>query len=334
MAKRVLVSCPLLHDDIHSYAELFSAHDIEYDVPEVEQQLSEDELLAMLDQYDAVIAGDDEFTARVFDHASHLDVVVKWGIGMDNIDHKAADANGIPVHNTPGAFSAEVADVVVGYMIMLARKLHHIDTEVRQGHWYAPEGISLADKTLGIVGVGNIGSAVARRAPTLGLDVLGYDVKPIDDKLKTETGIESVEFETLLDRSDFVTLNCPLTENTENLIGKEEIAAIGEAGYLINTSRGELVDEKALVTALEAGDIAGAALDVFQTEPLPADSPLTDIDSVILGSHNAQNTRKAVWEVHDRAIEKLLAAFGHDVSVDKNPTTEATNSSGSNSSHT
>jgi len=315
MARRILVSCPLMHDDIDSYAELFAEHNVEYDVPEIEQQLSETDLLEIIDRYDGVIAGDDEFSARVFEDAERLDVLVKWGIGMDNIDQEAAKANGVTVHNTPGAFSAEVADIVIGYAIMLTRQLHHIDRRVRQGNWYTPQGVSLSGKTMGIVGVGNIGSAVARRAAALGLNLLGHDVVLIDEELKFETGLQSVDLKTLLDESDIVSLHCPLTEETRRIIGKKELEAIGPEGYLINTSRGELVDEPALVSALEDDRIAGAALDVFETEPLPADSPLTDIDSVILGSHNAQNTEEAVWAVHDRAVELLLNSVGEEVTL-------------------
>jgi D-3-phosphoglycerate dehydrogenase len=162
---------------------------------------------------------------------------------------------------------------------------------------------------MGIIGVGNIGSAVARRAAALEMDLLGHDVVPIDEKLKSETGIQSVDLESLLKQSDVVSLNCPLTEETRGLIGEEELDAIGPEGYLINTSRGELVQERELITALENDQIAGAALDVFKTEPLSKDSPLTDIESVILGSHNAQNTKEAVWAVHDRAVELLLNSF-------------------------
>lgn len=315
MSRRVLVSCPLIHDAIETYDSLFAANDIEYDVPSVDQHLTERELLQIIDQYDGVIAGDDEFTADVFDAASSLNIVVKWGIGTDNIDQTAAAERGITVQNTPGAFSDEVADLVVGYAVMLTRKLHHIDAAVRDGEWYAPQGVSLAGKTLGIVGVGNIGAEVAKRAGAMEMDLVGYDVEPIDASLRESTGLRSVDLETLLVESDVVTLHCPLTPSTRNLIDASAIEAIGEDGYLINTSRGDLVVEDALVTALENGDIAGAALDVFETEPLPDDDPLTELDSVILGSHNAQNTVEAVSEVHDRAVQALFDGFGVSADV-------------------
>lgn len=303
---RVLVSCPLIQDDVEQYDDLLTDHGIEYDVPPVEQQLGEDELLDVIDRYDGVIAGDDEFTARVFDRAERLKVVSKWGIGVDNVDLDAAADHGVTVTRTPGAFSDEVADVVIGYAIMLTRELHHVDRAVRDGEWACPTGVSLRGKTCGIVGVGDIGSAVAERAAALGMDVLGTDVEPIPAELTDRTGIEQVDRDELFERADLVSLNCALNEATRNMVTDRELALLGPDGYLINTARGEVVDQEALVTALRSGTIAGAALDVYVEEPLPANDPLTDLDNVILGTHNAQNTVEAVQAVHDRAVQNLI----------------------------
>ena len=303
---RVLVSCPLIMDDIESYDETFAAHDVSYDVPEVDQHLSESALLDIIDRYHGVIAGDDEFTERVLDEATNLQVISKWGIGIDGIDVDAAEKRGIAVRNTPGAFNNEVADVVIGYAIMLTRDLHRVDGAVRNGDWFCPRGVSLANRTFGIVGVGDIGATVARRAHALGMDVLGNDVVPLPDPLRSETGIEPCDLDELLAQSDIVSLNCGLSPATRNLVGADELELLGSDGYLINTARGELVDQDALVDALRVDEIAGAALDVFQTEPLPDTSPLTTMENVILGSHNAQNTAEAVARVNDRAVENLL----------------------------
>jgi phosphoglycerate dehydrogenase-like enzyme len=143
------------------------------------------------------------------------------------------------------------------------------------------------------------------------MHVLGTDVKEFSESLVEETGIKRVGRDELLDRSDVVSLNCALTEEAEGMIGEEELRRLGggEGGYLINTARGELIDQDALVTALRDKSIAGAALDVFEQEPLPAEDPLTDLDSVILGSHNAQNTHKAVERTHERAVENLISCL-------------------------
>jgi len=308
-AYRVLISCPLIMDSIDDYDEQFAANNIEYDIADVDQQLTEEELLDVIDEYDGVLAGDDEFTRQVIAEASQLKVISKWGIGTDAIATDAAEDHDVAVYNTPGAFDDEVADVVIGYAIMLTRQLHRVDRAVRTGNWYCPSGTSLADKTFGVIGVGNIGSAVARRAYAHEMDILGSDVRPISEDLIAETGIEQVELDELFVDSELVSLNCALTEETLGMIGAEELELLGENGYLINTARGDLIQQDALITALENETIAGAALDVFEEEPLPEDDPLTDFDSVILGSHNAQNTREAVERVNDRAVKNLISGL-------------------------
>lgn len=307
---RVLISCPLIRDVVDEYADRFRRLGVTYDVPDVDQQLTEDELLKIVDRYDGILAGDDELTERVLDRAHRLQVISKWGIGTDDIDEEAAAERGIDVYNTPNAFGDEVGTVVLGYAILLTRRLHQIDAAVRNGEWACPRGVSLAGKTFGVIGVGDIGASVARRAAAFGMDVLGHDVEPLPEELVDDVGISSVSRAELLDRSTFVSLNCVLTPETRQMIGAEELAQIGSDGYLINTARGELVDQAALVEALRDGTVAGAALDVYEEEPLPDDSPLAGFDNVVLGSHNAQNTHEAVAMVNDRAVENLLRGLG------------------------
>lgn len=309
---RVLISCPLIIDSIDEYAGKLANNHIEYDVADVDQHLTESELLDVIDLYDGVLAGDDEFSQEVITSASKLKVISKWGVGIDGIDIDAAEENDVAVYNTSGAFDNEVADVVIAYAIMLTRKLHQIDRAVRQGRWNCPRGTSLEGKTFGVIGVGNIGSAVTRRAHALDMNILGTDIQPFPDRLAEETGIESVDQEELLDRADVVSLNCALTDETRCMIGTEELNLLGNESYLINTARGELIDQEALVTALQEGAIAGAALDVFAQEPLPVNDPLIDMDSVILGSHNAQNTHEAVKRVNERAVENLFVGLFKD----------------------
>lgn len=309
MSNHVLISCPLILDSIDQYADRFDEHNISYDIADVDQQLTEAELLNVIDEYDGVLAGDDEFTETVISQAQRLRVISKWGIGIDGIDTSAADEHDVAVYNTPGVFDNEVADVVIGYAIMLTRRLHQIDRAVRSGDWHCPRGTSLAGKTFGVIGVGNIGSAVARRAHALGMDVLGADVEPLPDALIEETGIQRVTKQELLRRSDIVSLNCILTESTRNMIGADELTQLGSDGYLINTARGELVVQDALIEALREETIEGAALDVLQSEPLAKNDPLTELDSVILGSHNAQNTTEAVNRVNQQAVENLIAGL-------------------------
>ncbi|PSQ11177.1 hypothetical protein BRC93_06835 [Halobacteriales archaeon QS_5_70_15] len=171
---RVLLSCPLVLDAIDDYADLLASYGIAYDVADVDQQLDEDELLDLLPDYDGILAGDDELTARVIEASPRLEVIAKWGIGTDGIDFDAAEAHGVRVFNTPGAFADEVADVVIGYAIMLARELHHVDREVRAGNWYCPRGVSLSGRTFGIVGVDHPLGRLVERA------VEAHDVGPFE----------------------------------------------------------------------------------------------------------------------------------------------------------
>lgn len=309
---RVLVTCPLISDDIDRYRPRFEEHDVRYDVIDVDQQLSEEELLDIINDYHGVIAGDDEFTADVLRSADRLSVIAKWGIGTDSIDLEVAEAEGVAVLNTPGAFADEVADVVIGYAIALTRQLHVIDRGVRAGDWPCPRGISLVGKTFGIVGVGSIGSAVARRAYAHGMEVVGNDVRPIPEDLVDQTDISAVSLSDLFEQSTVVSLNCGLNEDTRGLVDGEMLARLGPEGFLINTARGGLVDQGALEEALETEAIGGAGLDVYVEEPLPEESSLRTFDNVILGSHNAQNTREAVESVHERTVDNLLSALVDD----------------------
>ncbi len=303
---RVLISCPVIYDSMPEFEETLAEHDIEYDIANIEQQLGEAQLKEVLNEYDGILAGDDELTAEVIQSAPRLKVISKWGIGTDNIDREAATNLGVVVANTPDLLGPEVADIVIGYTVMLTRKIHKIDREVRNGNWFAPRGRSLLDMTVGIVGVGDIGSQVARRFDAFGTDLIGHDVKPIDDNLKKQIGIKQASLPELLSAADIVSLNCPLTAKTSKMIDRDALGLLGENGYLINTSRGAIVDQDALISALRNDDIAGAALDVYEEEPLPSESPLTDLENVVLGSHNAQNTYQAVSRVNKKSIDNLI----------------------------
>jgi D-3-phosphoglycerate dehydrogenase len=288
----------------------FDALGIEVGMPAVVQQLSPATLIELLPRYDGMIAGDDPMPAEVLESARRLRVVSKWGIGLDSIDLQAAERLGIRVTNTPDTFGDEVADVAIGYMVMLARQLHRIDRSVRDGSWDKPQGISLAGRTLGIVGLGSIGRAVARRGIAMGMRVIGHEVSPPTGERAAELGVQLVGFETLLVESDLVSLHCPLTDQNRHMIDAARLSRMRPGAFLVNTARGPLIDQTALVDALQSGHLAGAALDVFEEEPLPIASPLIRMESVILGSHNASNTREAVARVNELAIENVLKGMG------------------------
>jgi D-3-phosphoglycerate dehydrogenase len=307
---RVLIAFPLIHSQIEAYEHRFRENDIEFVVPDIDSPYSGAELRAVIGDYDGIISGVVPIDEETFEVADRLQVVSRFGIGLDMIDLEAAEQHDVVVFNTPGAFAAEIADVVIAYLTMLTRNLHVVDRNVRNGEWPAPRGMSLGGLTLGIVGIGNIGSAVAKRAHAHGMELIGHDIKPIEEKLVEETGITQVSLERLFEESDAVSLNCPLTPATRGLVGKEELRRLGPEGYLINTARGELLDECELVNALEDGHLAGAALEVFETEPLPETHPLTSLDNTVLGAHNAGNTSTAIARTTERTVENLIAGLG------------------------
>jgi D-3-phosphoglycerate dehydrogenase len=303
---RVLVSAPYFIPVIENYRERLSAEGVELIAATVNERLSEEELLECVGDIDGIICGDDRITGRVMDAAARLKVISKWGTGIDSIDSEEAKRRGIPVYRTPNAFSEPVADTVLGYILTFARRLPWMDRDIRQGKWQKPRLVSLGECALGVVGVGDCGKAVVRRAKSFGMRVLGNDIKELPSDFLTQTGLEVVSLEDLLSKADFVSLHPDLNPTSYHLIGKKQFATMKPGAYLINTSRGPVVDEGALVEALQEGRIAGAALDVFEEEPLPAESPLRTMDNCFLAPHNANSSVKAWERVHENTVRNLL----------------------------
>ncbi|MCX6022237.1 MAG: phosphoglycerate dehydrogenase [Chloroflexi bacterium] len=312
MRPRVLILCPQLQVTLDRYRGLFEERGVDLDVPPVVQGMKAAELLAIIDRYDGVIAGDDEFSAAVLEKgaAARLKVVSKWGVGVDAIDLEAAGRLGLPVTNTPNVFGDEVADVVVGYLVLLARQLHKLDAAVRAGVWLKIPGMSLRGKTLGVIGVGSIGQAVVRRGLAMGMNVVGYDLRVPEGIEQQLPGLRIAPFDEVIAGADFITLNCNLTPENRHMLAAPQFAMMKDGVRIINTSRGPLIHEAALVEALRSGKVAGAALDVFEEEPLPAESPLRGFDQCIFGTHNSSNTLDAVLRVNERAIANLLEKLG------------------------
>jgi D-3-phosphoglycerate dehydrogenase len=308
MSRHVLISCLHLQRHLEEFRQVFEENQITVETPVIHQQLRENDLVDIIGRFDGMIAGDDEITANVLNHAKKLKVISKWGIGIDGIDLDEAARLGILVKNTPAVFSDEVADVVIGYLILLSRQLHTIDRGVRSGDWDTTKipGISLAGKTLGVIGVGNIGREVCRRAAAMRMKVIGFDVFPPPQDFLQGTGTSIVSFEELIASSDFISLNCNLTKENYHLLNQDAFSKMKHGVFIINTSRGGLIDEAALTDALRNGIVAGAALDVFEKEPLPSNNPLREINSCIFGSHNSSNTKEAVDRVNKKAIDNLI----------------------------
>jgi D-3-phosphoglycerate dehydrogenase len=307
----VLYSAPYMIPLLPRYRPLLESLGLQLIVPEVHERLDESQLLAYAGQYDGTICGDDQYTAQVLQVCSpRLKVISKWGTGIDSIDRQTAESLGIQVRNTPNAFTLPVADTVLGYILTFARRFPWMDRAVKSGVWEKIPGRSLSECTLGVVGVGKIGKAVIRRARAFGMTILANDIIPIDTVFLSKNEVEMTTLEDLLARADFVSLNCDLNPSSLHLINADTLSHIKTSAILVNTSRGPVVDELALIAALQAGKLAGAALDVFEVEPLSKDSPLTKLDNVLLGSHNANSSPKAWERVHQNTIDNLLDGLG------------------------
>ena len=263
-----------------------------------------EELLARAPELEGLLALlTDRVDAELIEAAPRLRAISNYAVGVDNIEVEAASARGIPVGNTPDVLTDSTADLAVALMLGIARRLAQGDAYVRRGEWSTWEtqlllGHDLHGATVGIVGFGRIGQAVARR-------VEGFDC----EVLSTTRSGGGVALEELLERSDFVSLHAPLTPETRGLIDAEALRRMKPTAYLVNTARGPVVDTEALVAALHAGEIAGAALDVTDPEPLPADHPLLDAPNLLVLPHLGSATHATRERMADMAVDNLLAGL-------------------------
>ncbi len=268
----------------------------------------EDELIDLLRGVDGAIVSSDPFTAKVLAASPQLKAICRTGVGYDAIDVKAATARGIIVCNTPGVNRHAVTEWTFALLLSCSRKLKENQAEVRKGGWTRHEGIDLAGKTLGLVGLGTIGKEVAQRACAFEMRILACDV--IRDKQFAEAhNVTFVSLEELLRESDFVSLHTFLSDKTRHLINDERLSLMKPTAFLINTARGPIVDTEALCRALTEKRIAGAALDVFEGEPLRADSPLRALENIYLSPHVAGATADARSLSGATAAENLISAL-------------------------
>lgn len=238
-------------------------------------------------------------------------VIVHYGVGVDSIDFAGAAASGIYVANVPRYGVSEVADHAMALLLASVRKVRRLDLGMRQGAWgvQAVRPVSrISGKTLGIIGLGNIGSAVTRRAAGFGLRIVAYDPYVTEDHCSS-LGVARVDLRELLGVSDFLTVHVPLTGETRGMIGSAEFQAMKPGIYLVNTSRGPVINEDALIAALAAGTIAGAGLDVFTVEPLAVDSPLLQDERVIVTPHAAFFAEESIVDMQTGAVEQVAAAL-------------------------
>ena len=273
---------------------------------ETGKPLSAVQLKEAIQGVDGYIAGLDDVSREVLEAADSLRVVARYGVGVDRVDLDAARELGIVVTNTPGANSVSVAELAVALMLSAARGIPTAAAATRAGGWPRTTGTTLKNKTIGIIGFGAVGRCVGERLRAFGCRLLAYDPFPPDDP---GPGVTLTSLEELLEQADIVSLHAPVTEETTRMAGEAFFARMKPGALLVNTARGELIDEEALLRALERGQLAGAALDVFDREPLPLDSPLLLSDKVIVTPHMAAHTDDAMNTMAEMAMEDCLAVL-------------------------
>jgi len=312
--KDILVTCPPMLGQLDRFQDLAASKGLKLHPAKTTQILSEEELIALLPDYDGWIIGDDPATRQVFEaaQAGRLTAAVKWGIGVDNVDFAACQELGIPIINTPNMFGNEVADMATAFVIGLARQLFQIDRGVRAGDWIKPAGISLTGRRVGVVGLGDIGRNTATRLQALGMDVVAYDPGVNDAGIP---GLTRASWPEQVETLDFIVITCALNVHNTHMLNADVLAQARDGVRVVNVARGPLIDEAALTAALISGKVHSAALDVFEVEPLPADSALRNLpdgitERCIFGTHNGSNSVDGVIRASHEAIGKLAGFLG------------------------
>lgn len=300
---KVLISCPPMIKQRKSFEETFKTLQIEPTWAKIIQQFTESELIQVLPEFDGWIVGDDPCTRKVLvaGKSGKLKAIVKWGIGTDNVDFEACLDLGIPVENTPNMFGDEVADLAMSYITNLSRKIIDVHNGVKNNEWPKPIGTSLKGKNIGIVGLGDIGMNIVRRVKAARMNVMAYD--PYFSSTNNE--FEHLLWPNKIEELDYLVIACALNSENKHMINKNVILKFKKGLKLINISRGPLINETDLYDGMISGFIAGAALDVYENEPLSQDSPLRDLEQIIFGTHNGSNTFEAVQKTSHLAIKKI-----------------------------
>ena len=273
-----------------------------------EPEITAEQITEKISNFDIVVVRSrTKITKEMIDRATQCKIIARVGVGLDNIDVDAAKAKNIRVINAvEGAMNA-VAELVLGLMLSMAREIPRADREIRNGKWLKKElmGIELSGKYLGIVGLGNIGKRLAKLARGLNMNIIGFDVMPIADDFARDVGLIKADIDTLLSSADFISFHVPLTETTHHLVNAKRISTMKKTTYIINTSRGEIIDEDALYDALKEGKIAGAALDVFEKEPATGNK-LTTLPNVVCTPHIGAQTKEAQTLAANVIGEKII----------------------------
>ena len=290
--------------------EYLKTNDCEWELFSQGRKISQEELIDRIKKYDAIIVGMEErITEPVLDVAAKLKIIAKHGAGLDNIDIAAATRKKIPVVSAPGVNSDAVADLTFGLFISLARNIPFADRAVKDGKWPRLVGIQINEKVLGIIGLGQIGKKVAKRAVGFDMKVLAYDVIK-DEAFARKWGVTYCSLEEVLSQADFVSIHIPLNPSSRRLIGERELRLMKKDSFLVNISRGNIIEEEALYLILKEGKIGGAALDVFSQEP-PGENPLLKLDHLISTPHMGGYTHEALRETGMICVRAIVDVLNH-----------------------
>ena len=270
--------------------------------------LSEDELIELIPGVHGLLSGVDQVSAKFIQATDELRVISKFGTGVDNIDIDAATEKGIIVTRTPGMNSDSVADMAFALLFAIARRVAHAYEKVKNGEWPLIVGTEIWNKTLGIIGLGEVGRRVALRAKGFNMRVLAYEIAP-DEKFVKENNIELVDLNRLLQESDFISIHVPSTKETHHLIGARELSLMKPTSIFINTARGAVVDENALFTALKDKKIQGAGIDVWEKEPTTLNNPLFKLENTVLTPHIASATIESRTKMAELSAKNLVAVL-------------------------
>jgi len=304
---KILITSTSFGKRIKAPLEVLQAKDYELRFNDLGRPLQPEELIERLARCEGCIAGLDYFTADVFEAVPGLRVVARYGAGVDRVDLDAAVRAGVTVTNTPTANSDSVADLAVGLMLAVARTIPLADRTVRGGQWKNMYGMSLAGKTVGLVGYGRIGSRVAQRVKGFDCPVIVHDPF-LDAEVARRDGVKLVALEELLATADFISLHLPVTEATQGMIGAAQLAQMKPKAILINTARGEVVDQDALLAAVREGRIGGAGLDAHAEEP-PNAALFEGLDNIVLTPHMGGYTEEALYNMAMGSVDNLCAFF-------------------------
>jgi len=306
MKKKILITPKSFFSARNKAEEIFSKYPLEIIENNTGKTLTKEQMLNLCKDVDGVIVGIDPMDEEVLMNARKLKAISKYGVGLDNINLDVAKKLGIKVSIARGANSRSVAELAIGLFFAISRSIPKETYIVKEGKWDRTIGVELLDKTVGIVGFGAIGREVAKMATGLGMKIMAYDPYFNDAELAKTLNVKMTDINEILEKADFITLHLPLNDETNKIINREALNKMKNTAYLINTSRGELVDEDALFEALKNGTIAGAAQDVFSQEPPEKDNKLLSLDNFILTPHIGAFTREATERMVITSAKNLM----------------------------